>query len=184
MLQFRLSRIWGERAFKNFFKRKPIINYLDGSISLDFNQIKLPRIGSIKTFEILPDHVTPKSVTISRVSDICFVSFKTETVPQNTNKFEGAQSKIKLEPKLSRLQYLNRHQTKFCNNWKKSQLKIVQLHSRIANIRKDTLHQLTTYLAKNHNPPPSATRNAKFMHYCLVRLLGFCNCLVISAILH
>ncbi|WP_237396481.1 transposase [Okeania sp. KiyG1] len=59
----------------------------------------------------------------------------------------------KLEAKLSRLQYLNRHKTKFSNNWKKAQLKIAQLHSKIANIRKDTLHKLTTYLAKNHNPP-------------------------------
>ncbi|WP_202222288.1 transposase [Okeania sp. KiyG1] len=41
--------------------------------------------------------------------------------------FEGAKSYRKLESKLSRLQYLNRHKTKFSNNWKKSQLKIAQL---------------------------------------------------------
>ncbi|MDJ0515266.1 MAG: transposase [Trichodesmium sp. MO_231.B1] len=69
--------------------------------------------------------------------------------------FEGAKSYRKLEAKLSRLQYLNRHQVKFSNNWRKAQLKIAQLHSRIANIRKDTFHKLTAYLAKNHNPPPS-----------------------------
>ena len=78
----------------------------------------------------------------------------------------------KLESLLSRLQYLNRHKTKFSNNWRAAQLKIARLHSKIANIRKDTLHKLTTYLAKNHsqiviedlnvsgmmanhNPPPS-----------------------------
>ena len=37
------------------------------------------------------------------------------------------------------------------NNWKKAQLKIARLHQRIANIRKNTLDQLTTYLAKNHS---------------------------------
>ncbi|WP_237396785.1 transposase [Okeania sp. KiyG1] len=49
------------------------------------------------------------------------------------------------------MQYLNRNKTKFSSNWKKAQLKIAQLHNRIANIRKDTLHKLTTYLAKNHS---------------------------------
>jgi transposase, IS605 OrfB family, central region len=34
--------------------------------------------------------------------------------------------------------------------WKKAQLKIARLHGKIANIRKDTLHELTTLLAKNH----------------------------------
>ncbi len=41
-------------------------NTLDGSIAVGFNQIKLPRIGWIKTFEILPDNVNPKSVTIGQ----------------------------------------------------------------------------------------------------------------------
>ena len=70
------------------------------------------------------------------------------------------------------MQYLNRHKTKFSSNWKKAQLKIAQLHNTIANIRKDDINKLTTYLAKNHsqiviedlnvsgmmvnhNPPPS-----------------------------
>ena len=157
-------------------------------------QIKLPRIGWIKIYEVLPDNITPKSVTISRKADKWFVSFKVETIPQITEKsvdvvgvdlgikslatlstgevFPGAKSYRKLESKLSRLQYLNRHKVKFSSNWKKGQLKIAQLHSKIANIRTDTLHKLTTYLAKNHsqiviedlnvsgmmvnhNPPPS-----------------------------
>ncbi|MEB3339586.1 transposase [Okeania sp.] len=28
---------------------------------------------------------------------------------------------------------------------------MAQLHTKVANIRKDTLHKLTTYLAKNHS---------------------------------
>ncbi len=140
-------------------------------------QIKLPRIGWVKTFEILPDNVTPKSVTISRKADRWFISFKIETEPSNTDKsvdvvgvdlsvkslatlstgevFEAAKSYRKFEAKLSGLQYLNPHKNKFSNNWKRSQLKIAKLHSKIANIRKDTLHKLTTYLALNQNPPSS-----------------------------
>ncbi|WP_293068354.1 transposase [Okeania sp. SIO2B3] len=55
--------------------------------------------------------------------------------------FEGAKSYKKLEAKLSREQYLNRHKVVYSSNWKKAQLKIAQLHNRIANIRKDTLHK-------------------------------------------
>jgi putative transposase len=64
--------------------------------------------------------------------------------------FEGAKAYRKLESRLSRLQWLNRHKQRGSENWKKAQSKIAQLHQRIVNIRKDTLHKLTTYLAKNH----------------------------------
>ncbi len=165
------SKVSGQPQFKK--KGKDDSFTLDGSISVDFNRIKLPRIGWIKTFEILPDNVTPKSVTISRKADRWFVSFKIERETQITDKsvdvvgvdlgikslatlstgevFEGAKSYRRLEAKLSREQYLNRHKTKFSNNWKKAQLKIAQLHNKIANSRKDTLHKLTNYLAKNHS---------------------------------
>jgi len=165
------SKVSGQPKFKK--KGRDDSFTLDGSITVGFNHIKLPRIGSVKTFEILPDNVSPKSVTISRKADRWFVSFKIETETQITEKsvdvvgvdlgikslatlstgevFVGAKSYKKLESKLSRLQYLNRHKVKFSSNWKKAQLKIAQLHSKIANIRKDTLHKLTTYLAKNHS---------------------------------
>lgn len=100
---------------------------LDGSISVGFNHIKLPRIGWIKTYEVLPDNVSPKSVTISRKADRWFVSFKVDRECQITEKavdvvgvdlgvktlatlstgevFDGAKSYKKLESKLSRLQY-------------------------------------------------------------------------------
>ena len=100
---------------------------LDGSISVGFNHIKLPRIGWVKTFEILPDNFSPKSVTISRASGRWFLSFKIERESQITEKsvdvvgvglgvkslatlstgevFVGAKPYKKLESKLSRLQY-------------------------------------------------------------------------------
>lgn len=59
---------------------------LDGSISLSFNQIKSPRIGWVKTFEILPDNIHPQSVTISRKAGRWFISFKIDKEPQITDK--------------------------------------------------------------------------------------------------
>ena len=59
----------------------------------------------------------------------------------------------RFETKLSRLQYLNRNEIIGSANWRKAQLNIARLHRKVASIRKDSLHKLTTYLAKNHNPP-------------------------------
>ncbi|WP_414590138.1 RNA-guided endonuclease InsQ/TnpB family protein [Scytonema sp. PCC 10023] len=66
------------------------------------------------------------------------------------NVIPGAKSYKKYEAKLSRMQWLNRHKIIGSNNWKKAQLQIARLHRKIANTRKDTLHKLTTLLAKNH----------------------------------
>jgi putative transposase len=101
-----------------------------------------------------------------------FISFKIDVERQTTDKYidgigvdlgvknlatlstgeviEGSKSYRKHEKKLARLQYLNRHKVKGSNNWKKAQKQIAKLHFKIANIRKDTLHKLTTYLSKNH----------------------------------
>lgn len=145
---------------------------LDGTIKIrGTHKIQLPKLGILKTYESLPQ-VQPKSVTISRTSDRWYISFRIEVEPTNTPKavdvvgvdlgvnslatlstgevFEGAKSYRRLEAKLSRIQWLNRHKQIGSANWKKAQIKIARLHQHIANIRKDTLHKLTTYLAKNH----------------------------------
>jgi putative transposase len=145
---------------------------LDGSIKIEHFKIKVPVIGWLKTYERLPQGITPKSVTISRHADRWFISFKIEIEPTVTPKFvecvgvdlginslatlstgeefKGAKSYKKYENKLARLQYLLRHKLVSSNNYKKAQLKIARLHRKIANIRKDTLHKLTAYISKNH----------------------------------
>ncbi len=145
---------------------------LDGSISVYSRKIRVPVIGWLKTYERLPQGINPKSVTISRTADRWFISFKLEVSPQVTPKkvevvgidlginhlatlstgevFEGAKSYKKLSTKLARIQWLNRRKVKGSNNWRKAQIKIARLHRHIANIRSDTLHKITTYIAKNH----------------------------------
>ena len=131
---------------------------------------KLPFIGWVKTYE--PIEATTQKITISRQAGDWYLSLAFEFTPLlHTKKtevvgvdlgiktlatlsdgkvFESVKSYRKFEAKLSRLQYLNRHKNLGSANWKKAQLKIARLHRKIANIRKDTLHKLTTYLAKNH----------------------------------
>ncbi|WP_414756182.1 RNA-guided endonuclease InsQ/TnpB family protein, partial [Anabaena sp. CCY 9910] len=166
-----LKKVSGVPKFKK--KGKSDSFELDGTIKICGTcKIQLPRLGVLKTYENLPQ-VQPKSVTISRSADRWFISFKIEVEPSNTVKtvgvvgvdlgvkslatlstgevFEGAKPYRKLQARLSRLQWLNRHKQIDSANWRKAQIKIARLHQRIANIRKDTLHKLTTYLAKNHS---------------------------------
>ncbi|NEP85957.1 MAG: transposase [Okeania sp. SIO2C2] len=131
---------------------------------------KLPFIGWVKTYE--PIEATTKKITISRQAGDWYLSCSYEWNPTTTPKktdvvgvdlgvktlatlsdgkvFESVKSDRRFEAKLSRLQYLNRHKEVGSANWKKAQLKIAKLHAKVANIRKDAIHKLTTYLAKNH----------------------------------
>lgn len=173
-----LAEAW-KQAFKKVrgiprFKKKGRHDSftLDGSITVEQFRIKVPVIGWLKTYERLPSVVKPKNITISRQADRWFISFKIEVEENATVKstdvvgvdlgvkvlatlstgdvFEGAKSYKKLEKKLARLQYRHRNKVIRSSNWKKAQIQIARMHQRIANIRKDTLHKLTSYLSKNH----------------------------------
>ena len=89
---------------------------------------------------------TPKTTEVVGVD----LGVKTLATLSTGIVFPGAKSYKKFESKLSKLQYLNRNKKVGSANWQKAQLKIARLHRRVANIRKDGLHKLTTYLAKNH----------------------------------
>ncbi|BAY48783.1 transposase, IS607 family protein [Scytonema sp. HK-05] len=159
----------GVPKFKKKGKRDSFT--LEGTVKiLSNNKIQVPVIGVLKTYERLPQVIT-KSCTISRQADRWFISFRFEVETQEcTSKSVvgvdlgvknlatlstgevvlGAKSYKKYEAKLSRMQWLHRHKIIGSANWKKALLQIARLHRKIANIRKDTLHKLTTLLAKNH----------------------------------
>ncbi|MGB3240664.1 MAG: RNA-guided endonuclease TnpB family protein [Geitlerinemataceae cyanobacterium] len=174
-----LSEAW-KQAFKKTqkpprFKKKGRADSftVDGALKVDHFWVKVPVIGWLKTYERLPVDQKPKSFTISHTADRWFVSWKIEVEPSNEYKtvavvgvdlgikmlatlstgevFKGANSSRKYEKKLSRLQWLNRHKIRGSSNCKKAQIRIARLHRKITNIRKDTLHKLTSYLAKNHS---------------------------------
>ncbi len=64
--------------------------------------------------------------------------------------FEPVSSFQKNQKKLARLQRQLSRRVKFSNNWQKQKRKIQRRHSRIANIRRDYLHKVTTTISKNH----------------------------------
>ena len=39
---------------------------------------------------------------------------------------------------------------KFSNNWKKAKAKVLRIHVRMANARRDYLHKTSTTISKNH----------------------------------
>ncbi|WP_366558341.1 transposase [Okeania sp. SIO3B5] len=46
--------------------------------------------------------------------------------------------------------YSTEHDIKHSSNWYKAVVKLGKQHRRVANMRKDALDKLTTYVAKNH----------------------------------
>ncbi len=144
---------------------------------------KLPFIGIVKTYE--PIEATTKKITISRQAGDWYLSCSYEhhaiTTPKTTDVigvdlgvktlatlsdgkiFESVKSYRSMTAKLSRLQYLHRHKKIGSANWRAAQLKIARLHRKVANIRKDALHKLTTYLAKNHGTVVIEDLNVKGM---------------------
>ena len=146
---------------------------LDGIIKIKGDKrIQLPIIGTLRTFERLPQ-VPVKNVTISRQADSWFISFKLEVAEKSTNQvdnpigvdlgllrfatlsngnqIDSPRPFKALQQKLAKLQWRNRLKEIGSANWKKAQIKVARLHVRIANIRKDFIHKVTTRLAKNHS---------------------------------
>ncbi|NJM71830.1 MAG: IS200/IS605 family element transposase accessory protein TnpB [Scytonema sp. RU_4_4] len=166
-------RCFSKKAGVPKFNKKGIRDSftLEGTVKiLGSSKIQVPVIGVLKTYERLPQVLT-KSCTISRQADRWFISFRFDSEANNLGNTDvvgvdlgvkalatlstgevvlGAKSYKKHEAKLSRMQWLNRHKIIGSANWKKAQLQIARLHRKVANIRKDTLHKLTTLLAKNH----------------------------------
>jgi putative transposase len=144
---------------------------LDGSIRIcgDY-KIKVPKIGVLRTYERLPQTVSPKSLTISRQAHKWFISFKLEVTPQlveKANQSVGVDLGIKhfatlsngeifdvpgkyqtIKHKIAKLQYLSRNKVKHSHSWGKCQNRIANLYYRLSQIRSDWLHKLTSYLAK------------------------------------
>lgn len=133
---------------------------------------KLPFVGWVSTFEGLPESWV-KKVTITRQAGDWYISFFVEITPEITPKyrekigvdlginnlatcsdgtnFSNPKAYKSAAKKLARLQRHLSRKTKGSKNWYKCLLKVQRLHQRVANIRRDTIHKITTFLAKNHS---------------------------------
>jgi putative transposase len=172
------------------FKNKGIKDsfYLEGSVKISGNRIKLPRIGWVTCHEILPA-VPIKSVTISQRAGDWYISFKYEVDIQRAlvrslpsdkearlcptlkvrqrigvdvginrlatcsdgTEVENLKAYRTAKRRLVRLQRAVSRKVKGSKNRLKAIRRLAKQHRRVANVRADALHKLTTWLAKNHS---------------------------------
>ena len=172
-LKDKKGRLQGFPNFKKKFIKDRF--YLDGKIFIENGEIRLPMIGFVKLSEKV-SNMELKNCVISRTADQWFVSFREEFEPKHTKKqyevvgvdlgiktlatlsngeifennkpYNKAKNKLrKLDKEVSRRRVAGaKNQSE---NYKKSLAKRAKLYARIANVRKDVIHKLTTYLAQN-----------------------------------
>lgn len=137
------------------------------------SRVKLPKIGWLRYRNSREITGKAKNITISLNAGHWYASVQTEQevaepVHQSTkqvggdrgiNSFLALSDGTLIQPlnafkatsrKLARLQRQLARKVKFSENWKKAKQKITRLHSKIANMRKDYLHKLSTIVAKSH----------------------------------
>jgi putative transposase len=163
--------------------------YLEGVIQAQDDRIKVPKFGWLKCSEILPQ-CDIKNVVISRTADDWFIAFKVPFTPtvtpkkhdtvgvdlgvktlatlstgetvENPRPYKTAKRKLRLAQRQMSKKFV-KGAKKQSNNYKKAAKKVARIHQKVANIRKDSIHKLTTYLAKNHSEIVIEDLNVKGM---------------------
>ncbi|MDR2851688.1 MAG: transposase [Burkholderiaceae bacterium] len=140
---------------------------------IDASRIRIPHLGWVRMRETLRFTGKLMSATVSRVADRWFVSIAVDTqddshLPQAQNQgavgvdlgvsalatlstgetIPGPRAHKALLGRLQRLSRSLSRKVKGSANRKKAKAKLSRLHARIANIRSDALHKLTTDLTR------------------------------------
>ncbi|WP_293070149.1 transposase [Okeania sp. SIO2B3] len=141
--------------------------YLEGSIKiLKGNYIKLPRIGIVKTYEILPS-VPVKNVRIFKGAGDWYISFKYEQQPNQTTKkgniigvdvgintlatcsdgtkFANVKAYKQAKKRLTRDRRRVSKKEPGSKNRAKAVKRLAKIHKKVTDIRADALHKLTTW---------------------------------------
>jgi putative transposase len=134
---------------------------------------KLPFIGWVRTYEVLPECIS-KKVTLSKQAGDWYLSFHVEMrsiepTPKPVDVvgvdlgisslatlstgvvFPNLKPYPQAKQKLARLQRAISRKVKGSNNRHKAVVKLARQHRRVAAIRNDAIHKITSYLAKNHS---------------------------------
>lgn len=183
----------GFPKFKKKFRSKDSFR-LTGSIKVQDRYVKLPRLGTIRLKERVSGRVRGEilSATVSRVADRWFVSLttyenhpdptpnegfavgvdlgiKTFAVCSDGKKIESPKALQRAQAVLRRAQQAHSRKTKGSRNRRKSAQKIAKIHMRVANVRRDFLHKVTTELAKTKSIVVIEDLNVKGMikNHCL-----------------
>lgn len=136
---------------------------------LDGKRIRIPNLGWVRMREALRFDGNIMSATVSRVADRWFVGITVDASPiiaenqgvigvdlgvkslatlSNGEVIPGPKAHKALLPRMRRLSRSLARKVKGSRNRKKAQMKLARLHARISSVRKDSLHKLTTDLAR------------------------------------
>ena len=176
---FRRVKAGEKPGFPKFKSRKNGIGSfrLTGAIHVDNDRIKLPRIGWLRLKEhgyIPTDGIHILSVTVSKSAGRWFVSIqcrqetevtqatgdpvgidlgiKELAVVSDGQRFENPKALRKAQAKLKRLQRELSRRKKGGKDREKTRQKIAKAHQRIASIRRDTLHKVTSTIVAKTKP--------------------------------
>ena len=158
--------------FKKKGKSRDSFTLTNDQFAINACRIRIPNLGLVRMREALRFSGKILSATISRTADQWFASITVDTdsnhLPPTENQgvvgvdlgvsalatlstgeiVTGAKPHKALLSCLQRLSRSLSRKVKGSNNRNKAKAKLAKLHARIANIRKNTLHQLTTDLTR------------------------------------
>ncbi len=167
----------GKPGFPKFKKRSKAIGSfrLTGSIHVCADAVQLPRVGRLRVHEhgYIPTDAKILSATVSEQAGRWYVSvhveeeqekplslstsaigvdlgIKTLATCSDGTTFENPRALKHAQKKLKRLERAKSRRKKGSKNRAKARKAIATVHARIAHIRKDASHKLTSYLVKNH----------------------------------
>src|SRR6266571_159475 len=167
----------GKLGFPKPKKRSKAIGSfrLTGSIHDSSDAVQLPRLGRLRLHEhdYIPTSAKVLSATVSEQAGRWFVSvqveeeqgkpaptataaigvdlgIKTLATLSDGTIFENPRALKHAQKKLKRLERQKSRRKKGSKNRAKTRQAIAKVHARIAHIRKDASHKLTSYLSKNH----------------------------------
>jgi putative transposase len=165
-----------------------------GTFRCDGKRIKLPVIGWIKMREAVRFAGPLKRVTVSRDGERWFASIMVETddvkpviqpepvvgvdlgvttlaTLSTGEAIEGPKSHTAALKRLRRANKALARKRRFSANWRKQKSRLARIHARVANVRRDATHKLTTRLVKTFRVSGIEDLNVKGMasNRCLSR---------------
>ena len=178
-LQAAFRNFFDKRAERPKFKKKgkcrDSFYVANDKFSLDGRSVRLPKIGHVKMREALRFHGKIIGARVSRTADRWFLSVQVETKPtpfdagesqagvigvdlglhklavlSDGTTFDNPKPLRKMLRKLRRLSWRLSRKVKGSANHAKAARKLARLHARIADIRADALHKLTTWLVAHY----------------------------------
>ena len=174
---YRGLKSWKKIGFPRFKRRGVRDSFrLTGTIRFHERAIQLPRIGKIRIKEKREKYYEGRilSVTVRRRANRWFVSVTVEENLPDPQLVRGTPVGVDLGVKtlatlsdgttfanpqalgrrLKKLRQLSKslsRKKKGSKNHEKAKLRLAKMYLQVFNVRQDTLHKLTTYLAKSHS---------------------------------